>query len=663
LARSILICSAMRQTVKAVFAVAAVVAAGTAFVLLYAKYSPGESGVFVVVLGKLWHLGLFLFFWWAVYAVGRGVQRLVLRGSAAPPEIALAFGVVAFVVLAFLMCAVRLAYVWVARVFIISAAVAGVAVLRAEFGRVPQRFRRWVDDLGLSTAALVAAVAVLAAPVALTAAHPPTYVDALVYHLAVPKAYAAAHGFTYLAYNAYASMPLGGSLFYLWPYVWDGLVAANACHLVATLLAVSLTYRLARRWVSQFYAALAGAFVILTPVVFISMGGAQNDHFLILFVVAALYEYFKIEENEPRARARRCVSAGLFVGAALAVKYSAVAGVAAFAVIFFYDISRKRVRLRDGVIILTVAVAVVLPWLAKAYVEQGNPIFPACYGVFGGRGFTPEQAERVASWLMDMGRGRGFGDYVLLPYRISVQAGVTYEDFAGKYLPFLLPLAALGAVFFRRGGRIVAFGWIYLAAWAFGSQQLRFLDGALPALAVAAAGALAVADGAFNTRLKRASRALVAAAVIFVAAAMVGPADFAVLPRHLYVGGMPQREFLRRWVAFYPAQEFMNEQLPSDAKVLLLYYNQTLYLERPTAYDSFLNASALILAAEKARDEAELYDLVRSWGVTHLHVYQYSEPRLEGYYSAEAVERVHAFASRFGVVLYEDPYSKVYELI
>ncbi|HUV86827.1 MAG TPA: glycosyltransferase family 39 protein [bacterium] len=653
----------MRQTVKAVLAAAAVAAAGTAFVLLYARYSPGESSVFVVVLGKLWHLGLFLFFWLAVYAVGRGVQKLVLGRSAGPPEIAVAFGVVAFVALAFLMCAVRLAYVWVARGFIISAAVAGVAILRGEFGRAPGRFRKWLGDLGLSTAALVAGVAVLAAPVALTAAHPPTYVDALVYHLAVPKAYAAAHGFTYLAYNAYASMPLGGSLFYLWPYLWDGLIAANACHLVATLLAVSLTYRLARRWLSQFYAALAGAFVILTPVVFISMGGAQNDHFLVLFVVAALYEYFKIEETGPRARARRCVSAGLFVGAALAVKYSAVAALAALAVIFFYDISRKRVRLRDGVIIFAVAVAVFIPWLAKAYVEQGNPVFPVCYDFFGGRGFTPEQAGRVASWLTGMGRGRGFLDYVLLPYRISVQAGAMYEDFAGKYLPFLLPLAALGAVFFRRGGRVVAFGWIYLAAWAFGPQQLRFLDGALPALAIAAAGALGVADGAYTTWVRRASRAVVAAAVIFVAAVTVGPADFAMLPRHLYLGGMPQREFLRRWVAFYRAQEFMNEQLPSDAKVLLLYYNQTLYLERPTAYDSFLNASALLLAAEKTRDEAELYDLVRSWGVTHIHVYQYGEPRLEGFYSAEAVERVHAFASRFGVVLYEDPYGKVYELI
>ncbi len=98
----------MRQAVKMVLAVAAVAALGAAFVLLYARSSPHESAMLVVVLGKLWHLGLFLFFWVAVYAVGRGVQKVVLGRAATAPEIAVAFGIVGFVVLAFILCAVRL---------------------------------------------------------------------------------------------------------------------------------------------------------------------------------------------------------------------------------------------------------------------------------------------------------------------------------------------------------------------------------------------------------------------------------------------------------------------------------------------------------------------------------------------------------------------------
>lgn len=653
----------MREGVTRILVVAAVVAVAAAFVLLQARASPEGFGPLENVLGKLWHLALFLFFWVAVYAVGRGVEKALFGRAAAPADVVLAFGIVAFVLLAFLLCAVRLAYVWVARAFVISAALAGIVVFRRELGRVPQRLRRWFAELGLSTAALLAGTAVLAVPVALAAAHPPTYVDALVYHLAVPKAYAAAHGFAYLPCNVYASTPMGGSLFYLWPYLWDGLIAANASHLVVTLLAVSITYRVARRWLNQFYAALAGVLVILSPVIFISMAGAHNDHFLVLFVAAGVYAYLNAEVVRGGERGRRFASVGIFVGAALAVKYTAAAALAAFAVVFFYDMVRRRVRFRDVAIVAGVAAAVMLPWLIKAYVERGNPVFPLLYDVFGGRGFTAEQARRVTSWQLGMGRGRGFWDYVLLPYRISVESGVTYEYFAGKYIPFLLPLAALGAVFFRKGGRVVAFGWVYLAAWACGPQQLRFLDGALPAFAVAAAGALAAADSAWPGPFRRPWRGAVAVAVVAVAGALLIPTDFAALPRHSYLGGMSQREFLRRWAAFYPAQEFINDELPGDAKILLLYYKETLYLDRPAVYDSFLCASALLIAAERARDEVELYELVRGWGVTHVHLYSYAETRAEGFYAEGAVARVRSFVSRYGVILYEDPYGEVYELI
>jgi hypothetical protein len=653
----------MRETVTRVLVVAAVVAVVAAFVLLRARMSPEEFSSLGNVFGKLWHLGLFLFFWVAVYAVGRGVEKLLFGRTSASPDVVVAFGIVAFVLLAFALCAFRLAYVWVARAFVISAALAGIIVFRKEFGRIPQRVRRWLAGLGLSTVALLAGTAALAAPAALTAAHPPTYIDALVYHLAVPKAYAAAHGFLYLPWNVYASTPIGGSLFYLWPYLWDGLVAANASHLVATLLAVSLTYRIARRWLNQFYAALAGALVILSPVIFISMGGAHNDHFLVLFVAAAFYEYLDAEKTRAGERGRRFVSVGIFLGAGLAVKYTAVAALAAFVVVFIYDLVRKRIRPGDVAIILGVAAAVLLPWLVKAYVERGNPAFPLFYDVFGGRDFTAEQARRVTSWQLGMGRGRGFWDYVLLPYRISLESGFMYEDFAGKYLPFLLPLAALGAVFFRRGGRVVAFGWVYLGAWAFGPQQLRFLDGALPAFAVGAAGALAAADSAWLAPFRRPWRGVVAVAVVALGGVAVVPADLATLPRHLYLGGMSQREFLLRWAAFYHAQEFMNNELAPNATVLLLYYNETLYLERRAVYDSFLNASALFIAAEKGCDEKELDDFVRSWGVTHVHLYSHAEPRVESFYTKAAVARVRTFLSRRGVVLYEDPYGKVYELI
>jgi len=654
----------MRPYVKSV-AVAVLAAAATAtFIGLRLGAAPDEANLLRIVAGKLWHLGLFLVFWFAVYVAGRGAMAAFFRRSwSPPPEVAAAAGVVVFVLAAILLCSIHLAYGWLVKVLVVGAAVAGAVVWRKEWLRVPARVKRWLTEVEVSTAVLVAAAAALVLPMALTAAHPPTYVDALVYHLAVPKAYGAGHGFIYLPYNVFSSMPMGGSLFYLWPYLWDGLITASASHLVVTVLAVSLTYRLARKWLPQFYAALAAVTVILTPVIFKVIGGAQNDHFVLLFTAAALFVYFDAGAAERAARRKRFALVGIFLGAALAVKYTAVAVLAAFVVLLIFDLLKRRIRFGDVVVVLAVAFVVVVPWLVKAYVERGNPVFPLAYDIFGGRDFSAEQARRLVAWQAGMGRGRGFRDFVLLPYRISVEGGFTYDYFAGRYLPFLLPLSLLAAAFFRKAGRLVAFGWVCMAAWAFGPQQLRFLDGAVPAFAIAAAGTLAATDGLWSSWARGIWRAAAGVAVVAFAIPFLIPAIFSSFPRQAYLASDDREGFLRSWAAFYLPQEFINEELPADATVLLLYYNETLYLERAAAYDSFPEASALLIAAEEGRTEVELYDLIRGWGVTHVHSYYYGEPRLEGAYSPEALARVRSCIALHGVVIYEDNYSKVYELI
>lgn len=612
--------------------------------------------------GKLWHLGLFLVFWLAVYSLGRGVGKLLFGASPWPPDLTAALGVAAAVVVTFAICALGLAYGWLIKVLVIGAAAAGVIFFRRDFARAPDRLRRWLGEMETSSAVLLVGTAALALPIALTAAEPPFYWDPLTYHLAVPKAYADAHGFTYLPYNVYASMPMGGSLFYLLPYLWDGLIAAKSSYLVATVMALSLTYRLARIWLGQFYAALASAFVMLTSPVIVTIGGAHNDHFQILFAVAALYVYFKRGDYGELTVKRRWLALGIFVGAALAVKYTAYAVAAAFVPIWIYDVVRKRVRLSWVVKAVAVALVLVLPWLVKAYVERGNPVFPLLYGVFDGRRFTAEQADRLMAWQLGMGEGRGIWDLLLLPYRVSVKADVSYREFSGIYLPFLLPLAALAVLRFRRAGRLLAYGWLYLVAWFFGPQQLRFLGAALPALAVAAAAVVAV-DERWGNWPRRIWRSVLIIGLFWVSVPYFAGAILNATSDYSYLFTRDRDEFLRVRVGFFAAQNFINKELPADAKILMVFTNHTLYLEREAVYDSFLEASPLLLAAEKAEDGDELNALARDWGCDYVHVYHSYEPKVWPYYTAHAREVFYDFIRRYGVVVYQDRLNEVYELV
>jgi hypothetical protein len=125
---------------------------------------------------------------------------------------------------------------------------------------------------------------------------------------------------------------------------------------------------------------------------------------------------------------------------------------------------------------------------------------------------------------------------------------------------------------------------------------------------------------------------------------------------------MSREEFLDHRYPYYRAQQFINETLPAEANVLMVFVNQVLYMERAAVYDSWPEASAFLLAAEEAAGPRELRELAHSWGVTHVFVYRREENRLWPHYAPRAREVFDDFLRRGAVLKYEDDASEVYEL-
>ena len=367
---------------------------------------------------KSWHLFLFGALWLATYFAGRGVVALIRWREDVAPEVATAAGIVVFATGAVALAAVGWAYPWVVRGIVLAVLAAGAVPWARRLRLAPARLRAWLAAADPGVIALGGFALLVAVPLLVTAAEPPLSWDACTYHLAVPRFYAEAHRFVYLPHNVYSSMPLGATMYYLWAMLWDGYTTANGCYIVVSALAVALVYRLSRLWLSRFYAAVAAALVFFTPVFFIVMPGAHVDHFVILYAAAALGIYFGRPEGLTSWRA--AVAFGLFLGAALGVKYTSVYVLGACTPVFVYDIARRRLRPSYLALALGVAFVLVLPWLVKAYVERGNPVFPVFHDVWGGRDFARESYHRLVAWQQRMGAGRTWRDYLLLPYRISV---------------------------------------------------------------------------------------------------------------------------------------------------------------------------------------------------------------------------------------------------
>ena len=124
----------------------------------------------------------------------------------------------------------------------------------------------------------------------------------------------------------------------------------------------------------------------------------RSDSMMIMFSLASLAAALKIprgnksSENAKSQRLSLTVLAGIFAGAAMAVKSTSILTVIPVMAIMFYrasyangkvqkDLAKK--AFTELLLFTAVASALVIPWLVKNYIYRGNPFFPFLTGIFG----------------------------------------------------------------------------------------------------------------------------------------------------------------------------------------------------------------------------------------------------------------------------------------
>jgi hypothetical protein len=634
--------------------VTAVVGGGSlAAAITFFYYQEGHREGLVELASHGVHLILFAALAWSAYFVGRALSRHVFRRSRTYWEVEVALGFVVFGAAAFVLAATHLLYAWVVR-----GAVLLVIALSAPLWRrcVRDALAFWRRKWSGASAGAVAVVAVsipFAFAILVRAGLPPVEWDVLVYHLYLPKVFTEAHGFVYLPRLVYASMPLGAEMMFTWAYLWNGPGAAAAVAPLLNIILVVATWRLARRYVDELWAATAAALLLFTPT-FAAAAGSSNVDFIVgTFAVSALVVYL----NGFRRYADAAL-AGVLLGAALAVKYTGIYAVIALLPILLTDVIKRKLPLRYAAAFFVIAFAVVLPWLVKAFVERGNPVFPVLYGVFGGRDLSPEAAAGILPALRRIGMGRGATDYLLLPYRVSVLCGSGYGRFAGSMWPFSFLVVPFALVWFRRW-RLLTFTVFYFAAWAFMSQQLRFLSASYATLAALSAGVFAAAADAFKGQTRAVSRFALVVLILALGYVLNAPTILAGLGSLRYYEKGGAEAYRREHATCYKADEFVNDELPKDAVVLMMFDNRLFYLERPAVYDSFPDASATVYDVQKLKRPAAVAAYVDGLGVTHIMTYRVGAAFFWNYYERPTRHLWEDYLERYGTAVYDDGYYEI----
>jgi hypothetical protein len=445
--------------------------------------------------------------------------------------------------------------------------------------------------------------------------------DALIYHLAVPKLFVEHHGFYFIEGNVFANYPLLGEMLYIVALICQGDILAKGIQfvfLVAILLGMGLFIR--QRVGKDSSPYLAMLVFLSIPSVFITAHMAYNDFFVTYYSMGAVFAFVSWSERNDRGWLILC---GLFSGLAVACKYTALL-LPFLGVLGVLWTARSRKlhtpeAIRNLSIYLLIMIAVGSPFYIKNWIVTGNPVYPFLFSIFGGRGWDPDQARLYDIFVHNLGMGKELLDYLLLPWNVSLRAKMDSPQFDGILGPvflFILPFV-LGM---RNPASTVKLILIYsvctLIFWAASAQQIRYLIPVIPFLAIVLAFIFTYFR---NHKISQVILyCLITASLAFNFYYIAR--DFQKIRPLRVVFGLENREdFLKRSIPSYGMYSFVNQHLPNNAKVFLIYMKNYGFLCNRLFYaDAMFESHTLQKILSSSHDSEQVRTALRKRGFTHM---------------------------------------------
>jgi len=480
----------------------------------------------------------------------------------------------------------------------------------------------------------------------LRAAAPPNAGDEFIYHLSVPTDFVK-HGRVYPMFdNSLGNFPFLIHMLYVIGKLAGSEIAARLFSLflaVGTSVGIFgfcsrfLTRRVGVVAMFAFFAAGMVVEVAVTSRIDVSLAG------MLFFCTFAMVNYLVSRE-----RGWLWVSA-LLAGFSLGTKLTAVIWVTLILVMYLVQrLATNRDRLTavlgSGVVYALLAFAVASPWYLKNYVWFHNPVYPLITGEvadFGPQGvrYFDDNDERRLDTYFDTVRTNmpevvkaqeaeltnslnarverhplRWWEYFLTPEKYLMAEPYHYPNYLFLVIPFLifvkrprwivwLLILSLGFVFF-----ITSTAWI-----------ARYLLPAYPALTVVSAYTLVALSERLKPHvslLERLPLYAVAAGLGCVIAAGVKSMRAFDSPSYL-AGKMSYHETLAQFTYYRPIQ-FINVQLPPDARILVIGVQLTYGIDRDYVGDESWFATKWRRLLARNGSFAEVNDDLKRQGFTHV---------------------------------------------
>lgn len=451
---------------------------------------------------------------------------------------------------------------------------------------------------------------------------PPTYADSMAYHLSVPEQYVQSGRIFYIP-DVQANQPqLMHMLYALGLLVSDELPILFS-YFASVLAALGLYFV-----GSLLYAPLAGliaaALFYAMPMFTLVSSSGHVETGLVVFVVAAVYCIARWHQTQ---NVRWMGIAGVCLGFAMGTKLYGPISLLALAIaspLLLHGEQQRVVKawLVPLLLLGAVAVGVAAPWYLKTWIMTGNPLYPAFYTLFGGRDWSPHLNAAVEGKLdAASGAGRSWLDLLLLPWNLTMNGAAFNAGRGGIGPGFLALLPAVPLAWRFRHQRklslfLLAYVIIFTLIWFFVIvQRGRHLLPALGVLSVLIGGGMA----ALWSNQQFWARAVVVTGLAFpllFGLGVNGVYNLQFVP--VVVGAQAEDDYLRTKLSFYEDVEWINEHLPTDARIMVLDRSVNYYLE--VDYFGASPLSQAVLDWQQIEDVHQLRERLAELSVTHVLV-------------------------------------------
>ncbi len=447
---------------------------------------------------------------------------------------------------------------------------------------------------------------------------PETFYDALNYFLGMPQAWLNRHGICDLPTQMLSGYFHGGSLFFMNALIAGDTGAAKTLNALVLVLCVGLVWKWMEEWGEKEGALFAAFWTLTFPLFFINSWAVRVDGLVTFLTLLVFYSLSRLwPSGEMAAKGAReaywVFMACALGGAAIAVKPTALVGLAAVSLLLLWDkgpiwFFRPKHWVFAGVCFLVFAG----PWLLKNWVYAGNPLFPYASSLFGGRSLTPDHYARLLGENHQfLPMDHGLFSYLTLPWRLTMpQEGET--QFLGPLILAFLPLLFLLKHLDGRWKRLAWLTALYLILGLCSTHMLRFLMPGFLMLFVLVGKAVAHSGEMVK---KTAWAALGLSAVLNLG-------SYAVLSSRYFDGAgvwsgreTPEAYLDRKMINSYEPLARWCDFLPSESKVLVVGDARGQYYPRPFLANSAFDMPFFEEAAKEEKSPQGILKRLKEAGI------------------------------------------------